>query len=165
MESPDYLRKLFDTLEVGVMIADDEARYVDVNHAAAMLFGRNIEELVGHHVSEFIPGARADEVNVQWRAFLRDGAQAGIFSVQLPDGETRVFRFQAQANFVPGLHCSVLTPYSEPTADNVLTLCAWTKRVHYRGAWITIEEYLRDAHGVTVSHGICPQGISGFFSE
>ena len=164
---PTYLRRLFDTLEVGVVIADDHAVYVDVNRAAATLFGRAVADLVGHHLSEFIPGARAEEVNVQWRAFLRDGSQTGVFSVQLPNGGSQSFRFQAQANFVPGLHCSLLTPFALPgtdTATGVLTVCAWTKRVHYAGAWITIEEYLHRAHNITVSHGICTDGFSGFYA-
>jgi hypothetical protein len=46
---------------------------------------------------------------VQWRAFLRDGAQQGVFAIQLPDRSSRLIEFNAQANFVTGLHCSFVT--------------------------------------------------------
>ncbi|HVW84195.1 MAG TPA: PAS domain-containing protein [Bryobacteraceae bacterium] len=165
MAHRSYLRELFEGLDTGVLIADDQARYVDVNRAACDLFGRTRSELVGHHLSEFIEGARAADVNTQWAAFIRDGMQSGIFNIQLPDRSSRMFEFQAKANFVPGLHCSFLTPLPEPTEGSTgphLTICAWTKRVRVDGKWIAIEEYLQERHGLSVSHGICPDAFAAW---
>ena len=86
-----YLRELFERLDVGVLVADDAAFYIDVNRAACRLFGRSPSDIIGHHLSEFIENARAAEVNVQWRAFLRDGVQDGVFTIQLPDGVRLAF--------------------------------------------------------------------------
>ena len=158
-----YLRELFERLDVGVLVADDAAFYIDVNRAACKLFGRSRSDIVGHHLSEFIENARAAEVNVQWRAFLRDGVQDGVFAIQLPDGSPRLFQFQARANVVAGVHCSLVTPVADhvdsPEAQNWITVCAWTKRVRFRGEWLSMENYLLRAHGLSISHGICPDAF------
>lgn len=158
-----YLRELFERLDVGVLVADDAAFYIDVNRAACKLFGRSRSDIVGHHLSEFIENARAAEVNVQWRAFLRDGVQDGVFTIQLPDGSPRLFQFQARANVVAGVHCSLVTPAADhvnsPGAQNWVTVCAWTKRVRFRGEWLSMENYLLRAHGLSITHGICPDAF------
>jgi PAS domain-containing protein len=156
-------------LDLGVLIADDAAVYVDVNKAACELFGRRPSEIVGHHLSEFIEGARVHEVDVQWKAFLRDGSQAGVFSIQLPNGSSRAFNFQARANFVEGLHCSFVTASPDlqqvPDAQSRVTMCAWTRRVRVGDKWLDIEHYLKLVHGLDVSHGISPDAFAAFGSR
>ena len=158
-----YLRDLFESLDVGVLVADDVAFYVDVNGAACRLFDRSRADIIGHHLSEFIPGSRAAEVDLQWRAFLRDGVQTGVFSIQLPDLSSREFHFDARANIAPGLHCSFLTPIPSPAGLSdphaCLTVCAWTKRILFDGKWMPLESYLKQAHGISVTHGICPEAF------
>jgi PAS domain-containing protein len=164
-EEAGYLRNLFDRIETGILIADDSAFYVDVNRAACELFGRSRSEIVGHHLSEFIEDARSTDVDIQWSAFLRDGSQSGAFTILLPDRSTRPIYFHAQAHFMPGLHCSFIT-LSAPSGmednkqpEEVITMCAWTKRVRRQGRWIPLEEYLYREHGLTVTHGICPEAM------
>jgi PAS domain-containing protein len=160
-----YLRGLFDNLTSGVLIADDSACYVDANRAACALLDRPLEGIVGHHVSEMVAPGRVAEVNAQWQAFLRDGSQSGVFAIVLSDGTSRQINFQAQADFVPGLHLSfvrladpeVVTP---GRGNEFLTLCAWTKQVRHGREWIPIEDYLRKEHGVLVSHGISPRAFA-----
>ena len=160
--STQHLQALFDRFETGILVADDTAHYVDANTAACALMGRDRDAVVGHHLSEFVLGARRTEVNVQWAAFIRDGNQAGVFPMLLPDGSTRPLQFHARANFVPGMHCSFLLPVreaAESASDDreLLTVCAWTKRVKHEGRWLTLEEYLQDVQGVRVTHGISPE--------
>lgn len=159
-----YLRELFEHLDVGVIIANDEGMYVDVNGEACRLFDRSREELIGHRATEFVEGAREDEVSIQWKAFLRDGEQSGQFAIMRRDRTPRWLRFHARANFVPGLHCSFLTEATpaqlQPGNSGLLTLCAWTKQVLAGGSWITLEDYLERAHGVRVTHSISPEAFS-----
>jgi PAS domain S-box-containing protein len=168
-EPADLLRALFDALDVGVLVANDSAVYVEANLAASRLLGRRRDELVGAHLSEVVEEARRPEAEAQWRAFLRDGSQSGVFSVLLPDGTLRPLRFHAQAHLLPGRHVSFLTP-AEPLASPesgagpFLTLCAWTKRVRMGDRWVSIERYLREVHGVTVTHGMSPQARTVFVS-
>jgi PAS domain S-box-containing protein len=159
-----YLAKLLDTLEVGVLVADDAAVYVYVNRAACELFDRPPSDMMGHHLSEFIDPARGVEVGEQWEAFLSHGVQTGTFSIRLPDGSPRMFQFKARANFVPGLHCSFITPIFDRWKANAndLTICAWTKRIRVGQQWLSIEDYLFEVHGLRASHGICPEAVLAF---
>ena len=159
-----YLSVLFDHFPAGVMIADDSAHYVDANQAACVLLGRTREQIIGLHLSAIVAAGRQAEVDVQWRSFLRDGSQQGIFEVVLADGRTRQVQFTAKANFTPGLHCSFLSeaPQRLPetgSADDLLTVCAWSKRVRWEGEWISLEQYLLLAHGRFVTHGISPEAF------
>jgi PAS domain S-box-containing protein len=160
-----YLNELFDSLPVGVLIADDDAVYRGVNRAACELLARPREQILGMHVSEVVAPGRINEVNAQWKSFLRDGTQAGLFDIELPDGRLRRVQFNARAHFVPGLSCSFMNEVrvSAPVANVELpfiTMCAWTKRVRVENEWQPIEEYLLRAHGVMVSHGISPDALS-----
>lgn len=160
-----YLSVLFDHSPTGVMVADDGARYVDVNQAACALLGRTREQIIGQHLSAIVAPGRQAEVDLQWQAFIRDGRQQGVFEIVLADGRTRQVQFNATANFVPGLHCSFLSavPQREATTENtddLLTICAWSKRVRYEGEWVALEQYLLLAHGLFVSHGISPEAFT-----
>lgn len=156
-----YLRALFDHLPIGVVLADDEGRYIDANAAACAIYERDLDQMIGLSVRDLVPRAEGDAVEMQWQAFLRDGEQAGVFDMTLPSGATRRVQFHAHARFAPGLHCSFVQAVDAspaiPQSDSaVLTLCAWTKRVKLGGEWISIERYLAESHGVHISHGMAP---------
>ncbi len=166
-DDPYYLRMLFEHSPTGVMIADDHARYVDVNLAACELLGRARDAIVGEHLSTIVAPGRQAEVDLQWQAFLRDGSQQGIFEVLGMDGTTRRVQFHARAHFAPGLHCSFLSavgaaPLTGKARADTVTVCAWTKRVLFEGQWLTLEEYLLRAHDLPVSHGISPEASRQF---
>jgi hypothetical protein len=38
--------------------------------------------------------------------------------------------------------------------ENVIKLCAWTKKIELDGEWVTIEEFLQRELGVSITHGI-----------
>jgi len=164
------LRALFDCFPTGVLIANDDAIYVAANAAASELLGRPREKLVGAHLADLVASGRRHEVTAQWQAFLRDGMQNGAFAVQLPDGQQRRVQFHAQANFVPGLHCSFFELEQTPSPTSaqyngkpLVTMCAWTKQVKVGNAWLSVERYLDDHHGTVVSHGLCPSAAKRWF--
>ena len=37
---------------------------------------------------------------------------------------------------------------------NLVTMCAWSKKVEFEGKWIPLEEYVRKRFGVRISHGM-----------
>jgi CHASE3 domain sensor protein len=45
--------------------------------------------------------------------------------------------------------------------QNIITVCAWTQRVNYRGKWMRMEEFLWERFGVKVSHGISEEAFDG----
>ena len=165
-----YLRAVFELLDVGVLIADDDAKYLDVNRAACELLERDRESIVGRTVFDLVDESRWDDVRRQWRGFLTEGNQSGLFEAVLPDGNRRNLQFHARANFLPGLHCSFLAGVPAPPfagdseKDSTITICAWTKRVKVGEAWIPLEQYLSQELGIRVSHGISPAAF-GRFSE
>jgi PAS domain S-box-containing protein len=158
----EYLRALFDRLDTGILIADDEGRYVDANAAACKLLQRTRKQILGQRAHDFLESRDIELLESQWRAFLRDGIQSGVVVLQNGNGGWVELEFHAYANFVPGLHCSFLTARqtSEPPEGDFITLCAWTKRVKSGEEWIPVDEYLKRAYGLRVSHGICPEALS-----
>jgi hypothetical protein len=45
---------------------------------------------------------------------------------------------------------------SKMRTPNVVRVCAWTRRVEFRGEWVSFETYLERRFHVTVTHGIAP---------
>lgn len=41
--------------------------------------------------------------------------------------------------------------------DQILTVCAWTKKIRLDGEWYTFEEFLEKKLGLTITHGIHPE--------
>jgi CHASE3 domain sensor protein len=37
---------------------------------------------------------------------------------------------------------------------SLITMCAWSKRVQYKGQWVPLEEYMQNRFGIRISHGI-----------
>lgn len=40
--------------------------------------------------------------------------------------------------------------------EDMVTMCAWTKRIHHAGRWISLEEFLQESLDIPVSHGMSP---------
>jgi PAS domain S-box-containing protein len=160
-----YLDVLFDHFPTAVLVADDGAYYVDANQAACAMLRRTRNQIIGQHLSAIVAPGRQAEVDLQWQSFIRDGSQQGVFEVVDGDGSARQVQFHAKANFVRGLHCSFLSevPQRKPVTGSgvdVLTVCAWSKRVRYEGEWVPLEQYLMLAHTLFVSHGISPEAFA-----
>jgi PAS domain S-box-containing protein len=164
-QSHHYLRQLFDRTQIAILVANDDGTYVDANAGACRLLGASREEIIGRSISDFIRPDLAAVVNTQWRAFLRDGEQNGLFEVRRSDGTYCTVGFYAEANFVPGFHCSFLRALdrSEDFASGEsLTLCPWTKRVWLDDKWISIENFLERKLNVRIQHGMSPHALERF---
>jgi CHASE3 domain sensor protein len=48
---------------------------------------------------------------------------------------------------------------------NLVTLCAWSKTVSYRGEWLSFEEYLRRRFDLSTTHGISPEALAGLEND
>lgn len=160
---PGYLREIFQSLEVGVLVADDDGTYVDANRAACHLLRRERSEIVGHNVREFTAPDMREQLEIIWDEFLRTGEYHGLFPLLMPDGSYRELEFNARARCAPGRHFTFVgepvASAATPSDGSPLTLCAWTNRVKLGEEWIPIEEYLLRVHGVRVSHGMSPDAF------
>lgn len=78
---------------------------------------------------------------VHWLQALADAASAGIEAVRATDEAADLRR----GGSVP--------PHPEAPRE-LVSMCAWTKRLFYHGQWMSIEVYLRARFGVQVTHGM-----------
>jgi hypothetical protein len=83
--------------------------------------------------------------------------------IVLNDGETLSIHYDARANIAPGIHCVLFSPEEPPDPrgepEEMLVMCAWTKRVKSGERWLPVEEFLMERLGVRISHGICPAAM------
>jgi PAS domain S-box-containing protein len=107
------LQALFDNTLDAVLLADDQARYLDANPAACTLLGLDHDDLLRRTVFDITPPQDAAAGRAAWDAFLREGSQAGEYAVRRPDGTRVVVEYRAVAHVQPGLHLSVLRDVTE----------------------------------------------------
>lgn len=43
--------------------------------------------------------------------------------------------------------------------ENILTMCSKTKRIQFKGKWITVEDFLWKRYGFKISHGLSPKAV------
>jgi two-component system cell cycle sensor histidine kinase/response regulator CckA len=93
------------------VLTDDKFRFVEVNAAAASLFGLPKESLLGRSGSDFaVPGYDIPKTR---QTFKSAGQLIAEFPLQRPDGERRVIEFAVKANIVPGINFSVMRDVTE----------------------------------------------------
>lgn len=107
-QEPDHVLEKAVAASIDViLVADDDRRFVELNQAAVDLLGLPRNQIVGRRIEEFFREARAQTVPEAWASFISDGVQRG--TCELISGNKRLrFEYRAKANFVPGLHVSVL---------------------------------------------------------
>jgi GAF domain-containing protein len=55
----------------------------------------------------------------------------------------------------------VLTGIKHPEElVNLITVCAWTKKIRIGGRWITFDEFIRDELGLQITHGMTPEALA-----
>ncbi len=101
-----HLRAIFEGSLDGIVMTDNDGRYVEANPSAGDLFGLQRDKLLGRRVSEFAePGFSFDQ---EWQAFRGNGHSKGAFRLVRPDGSVRDLEFAATADVLPGRHLSIL---------------------------------------------------------
>ncbi|MFB6286288.1 MAG: PAS domain S-box protein [Candidatus Bipolaricaulia bacterium] len=106
--SQQRLQAIFDNSLDAILLADDDARYVEANDAACEMFGMAHDELVGRGLWDITPDADRDQAQAAWNAFLQQGHDSGDFQIVRADGRQRDVEFRAVAHIQPGLHLSIL---------------------------------------------------------
>lgn len=41
--------------------------------------------------------------------------------------------------------------------EKFMRVCAWCRRINYRGEWVSLEEFMRQGFDTPTSHGICQE--------
>lgn len=100
-------RALFDRAADAVLVADDSGTYVDVNPAAARMFGVDRDRLIGRRIADFVV-EDTDEVELHWSTFVASDGESGRVRIRRGDGRLIVCDYNATASFVPGRHLSIM---------------------------------------------------------
>lgn len=103
----------------GVMLADDDGRYVTVNKSMCKMLGLDRADLIGKTVWDLTPPPHDPNGRAMWRSFIAAGE--GFGSYALAGSGDRILRFDyiARANVKPGLHMSILTPAETPRNQGI----------------------------------------------
>jgi PAS domain S-box-containing protein len=113
---------------VARLVADDEARFRDVNAAASTLLGYPKARLLELSVWDITPQPQREAARRAWRQFIGLGHQAGEYQVETADGLVVPVQFEAVANFRPGLHLSLLRPLARGrSASRPLDECPYDR--------------------------------------
>jgi DNA-binding CsgD family transcriptional regulator len=111
----------FRTSLVPMVIADDDRRYVAVNHAACLLLRLSEADALRLRVDDLTPSESRAEMGAMWEVFLAGGTQRGTFEMLMPDGPRLTIEYSATANIEPGRHLSILMfppgEHEEPEAE------------------------------------------------
>jgi diguanylate cyclase (GGDEF)-like protein/PAS domain S-box-containing protein len=112
MSDGDF-RAIFEGALDPMLLADDDARYVDANPAACAFLGLSRAEICSLRVVDLAPEPARAAFHQVWQTFLQDGAQQGEYQLQLPDGRTCDIEFSATADVLPGRHLSIMRDVTE----------------------------------------------------
>ena len=107
-----HLQAIFDNALDVMVVSDDASRIADINPAGCELVGLPREEIVGRVSWEVFGGSPALSSR-RWDAFLEAGRLAGAWTIRRHDGDERLVEFTAVADFIPGLHLTVLRDVTE----------------------------------------------------
>ena len=110
------LQALFDHSIDAIILADNNARCLDINPAACALLGYNREEAIGLAIRDVTALWNEDEARQEWRAFLHAGHASGEYQLRRKDGSQADVEFSAVANIEPDVHLTVLRDVTERKA-------------------------------------------------
>ena len=106
-----FVSAIFEGSLDAFVLTDANYRFIDMNAAAASLFGRPKEELIGRRGSEFAaPGYDAAQAV---RRVESAGQLVSEFPLQRPDGEPRLLEFAVRMNILPGINFAVMRDVTE----------------------------------------------------
>jgi PAS domain S-box-containing protein len=107
------LQAIFDSTRDGLLLADDQQRYIDANPTMCNLLGYTREEMLQLTLKDITPADQLNNLPKEWHEFVGDGYWNGLYMLRRKDGGTIIVESLAVANILPGLHLSVSRDVSE----------------------------------------------------
>jgi PAS domain S-box-containing protein len=112
-ESEQKFRAIFDSVQDGILITNDEGDYLNANPAARTWLGLVRDTLNGQPIWRTRQSQSVSQAQIFWQSCLAQGQMKGEYRFQLPDGSLKDVEYSAVANFLPGRHLSVLHDITE----------------------------------------------------
>lgn len=88
---------------------------------------------------------------VHWLQALADATSAGLEAVR---ANTEVAALRQSTGSNPPME-----------AEQLVRMCAWTRRLYHDGKWISLEAFLRQRFGLKVTHGMSEDALSRLARE
>jgi len=107
-ESEARYRQLVEGSLGMVCTHDLRGTLLTINHHGAETVGRSVEEMVGHHMVDFIVPERRPSLNVYLQQIAETGEAQGLLHMLHTDGEVRVIAYRNKLIVVPGRPSYVL---------------------------------------------------------
>jgi len=82
-------RAVFEQATDVMLIADDDARFLDVNTAGCALLGLSRDEVLNLSMNDITERDHGTDTGQAWRRLLAEGAQLGIIRLRLPNGNAK----------------------------------------------------------------------------
>lgn len=101
----DQYQAAFEEATDAMLLLDDDARIIDANEAASLVYGRDRTELRGQPIENFLP----DDLDFEreWEAFTEAGEERDTVAVVASDSAIREAEYTATTDVVPGQHLVV----------------------------------------------------------
>ena len=100
-ESRQRLQTLFENAQDAILLADDQARYIDANTAACALTGYNRDELLERTIFDLTPEVDRAAGRPAWKAFLEEGRMEGEYRLTRKDGAVVTVEYRGYAPAYP----------------------------------------------------------------
>lgn len=124
-DSHRQLQALFDNTQDGLLLANNEGRYIDANPAACKLLGYTREELLQMSTWDLTGTTNFGAAKDSWKCLNADE-----HAILTKGGERIDVEYRAVADTVPGVHLSVLRDISERVRleKEILQICEKERR-------------------------------------
>lgn len=111
--SENKFHAIFDNALDGMIILDESSTVLEVNCAAAQLYGESWDKMLGKRLSELVPFSDAYPmnkvwVNKFWKEILQQGHGKGEFPLRCPDGSLKILSYIVVTHFMDGRHLCVV---------------------------------------------------------
>lgn len=106
-------RGLFQNIQEGILIMNDDSTIVDVNPAACQIYNLSKEGFTGLRISDLFPHKSEEETTLIWQEFIKTGKINGFYKYFINETEFRYIDFKARSHFIPGFHLAIFTDVTE----------------------------------------------------
>jgi len=100
-------QRLFEATTEGILIVNEEGRYVDVNDSYCRILKTTREKLIGAHFSQFIPPDLLQDAARRFENLRKGGTEPVDFPLRAADGSIVELAWTSTSNYLPGLYFCV----------------------------------------------------------
>jgi PAS domain S-box-containing protein len=111
------LQALFDQAQDGIVLVDDEGRYIDANPAACEMYGYTHDELRARAIWDLALPAGTQADRERFRRLRETGHESGEARRVRRDGTVIELEYRSVSNIEPGVHLTVMRDVTKRNRD------------------------------------------------